>query len=455
MGDIMDFNNKNVLICGMGKSGISAAKLLLRYSANITLQDYKKEYELKNELKEIKDLDINILTGKNPDDIVLNMDLIVLSPGIPTNLNFIKMGKEAGIKIIGEVELAYYFIKGKIIGITGTNGKTTTTSILGDMVSRYSKKTYIVGNIGEPITNKADEMDEDSICVCELSSFQLETIDKFKPYIGAVLNISPDHLDRHITFTDYIHSKENIYKNQTEKDFLILNYDDEFCRKMVPKTKSKVLYFSSKEEVEGIYLKDEYIYINYSNINEKILNIKDIKLVGTHNVENIMVTILIGHLLNIPKDIIRESIVEFKAVEHRMEYVETINNIDFYNDSKGTNPESTIRAIQSVEKPIILIAGGYDKGTSYSKLVENFKDKVKLVVLIGETAKRIENEAKQIGFTNTIRVDSLKDAVNISYENGESGDIILLSPASASWGMFENYEIRGNEFKKYVNELKV
>ena len=445
----MEFYNKNVLVCGIARSGISASLMLKKLGANVTIQDLKLEEDIK-QINTLKDNNINLYLGKNPDnDLIDSIDLMVLSPGVPTDLDFVKYAKTK-IPVISEIELSYLFCRSPIMALTGTNGKTTTVSLIGHILKEY-KKTYVAGNIGTPFSEYALNIEKDSITVLELSSFQLETIKKFKPMIASVLNIKEDHLNRHKTMEEYIKAKERIFENQDENDFLILNYDDMECRKMASKAKAKVLYFSAKEQLKkGTYLKDNYIYIN----DYPFIKIADIKILGSHNMENVMVAILMCLCYKVPMDIIINGLKTFKAVEHRIEYVTTKKGVDYYNDSKGTNPDATIKAINAMKKPIYLIVGGYEKNTDFSPLIQQFKNKVKKAIIIGEVKQRMAKDCDKLNFNDYVIKNSFLDAIEYCYENAKSGECVLLSPACASFDMFKDYEERGNFFKQYVKNLK-
>lgn len=450
----MNFKDKKVLVCGIALSGISAAILLNKMGAFVTLQDIKTEDKIDyNDLQLIKDNNINLYLGKNPDDILYDIDYIIVSPGIPLTLPYIQKAKKLNIPIIGELELGYIFCKSQVIGITGTNGKTTTTTLVSEIIKNFKGKVYTVGNIGIPFTSQVLSINEDDICVAEVSSFQLETIKTFRPNIACVLNITPDHLDRHKTYENYILSKENIFSNQKEDDYLILNYDDKICFDMARKSKSKVIFFSTKEELDrGIFYKKNNIFVKLDQ--EYVISTEKIKVLGLHNIENIIAAIAISECLKIPKNIIIETINNFKGVEHRIEYVTKINNIKFYNDSKGTNVEAAIKSIEAMERPILLIAGGYDKKVSFTEFAKVINKKVKQLVLIGESSDKIIEECNKLGYTNIIKVNTLEEAVKTCYIKAENGDCILLSPACASWDMFKSYEERGNLFKEIVLNLR-
>lgn len=449
----MEFKNKNVLVCGLARSGISASLLLKKLGANVTIQDLKKEDELEN-IDILKNENISLYLGKNPEkDLIDKMDIMVVSPGLPLDLDFVLYAKNK-IKVISEIELSYHICKATIVAITGTNGKTTTTTLVGKIISNY-KKAFIVGNIGIPFSEKALEMEKEDFAICEISSFQLETIHNFRPKVSAVLNITPDHLNRHKTMENYILAKERIFENQEKDDFLILNFEDEICKKMKNKANCNILYFSSKNKIEnGVYLKDNEIFINCFGKNQKFININELNVLGIHNMENIMASILICLCLNIPLEIIKNTLVDFKGVEHRIEFVCNKNGVDYYNDSKGTNVDASIKAILAMKKPIYLIAGGYDKQIDFKEFIKSFEKRVEKLILIGEVKEKIAMQCKEMKFNNFELADSLESAVKICFENAKEGDCVLLSPACASWDMFKNFEERGNLFKLYVENIK-
>ena len=450
----MDFKDKKVLVSGIAKSGISAAILLKKLGADVTVQDAKTEDKLGETAAELKNEGFNMYLGSNPDDIIEDMDILVMSPGVPTDLPFVNKAREKNIPVIGEIELAYLFCKSPVIGITGTNGKTTTTTLVGDICKEYFKNTFVVGNIGNPFADIALETEKDGVVAAELSSFQLETINMFKPKVSAVLNITPDHLNRHHTLENYIEAKERVFENQDENDFCILNYNDEVTRKMADKTNANVIFFSlgGKTE-EGIYSDEKSIYINALGHNEKIVDIDELKILGGHNVENAMAAIGCTAAIGVPLDIIRKVLKEFKAVEHRIEYVATINDIEFYNDSKGTNPDASIKAVEAMKRPICIIAGGYDKGSDFTEWIDTFKGRVKFAAVIGAVKDKITATLDNAGFKNYERADTFEEAIDLCYKNAVPGDCVLLSPACASWDMFKSYEQRGEIFKEYVKKL--
>lgn len=452
----MDLKNKNVLLVGLAKTGVSTIKKLNKLGANIIVNDIKPKEKLEGIIEEIDNLDnIEYVLGKHLENIE-NIDLTIVSPGVPLDLPFIEKIKSKGIKIIGEVELAYKLSKNStFIGITGTNGKTTTTSLVGEMFKKANKDTYIVGNIGNPVIDTVDLIDENSYLVTELSSFQLESIEDFKPKVSTIINITEDHLNRHHTMENYINAKARVFKNQDKTDFTILNYDDSIVRDLGKNSNGNVLYFSIKEEVkQGAYLdKNNNIVIKVDGEELVLMNKSELSLPGNHNLENAMSAILMAYVLNIDTDVIIDTLRTFKGVEHRLEFVTNKDGIMFVNDSKGTNPDSTIKAITSYEKPIVLIAGGYEKQSDFTEMIKYATKNVKALVLLGQTADKIATTAKEHGINNISKVEDMEAAVKKAYEIAESGDVVLLSPACASWDMYPNFEARGLDFKENIYKL--
>ncbi|WP_419742036.1 UDP-N-acetylmuramoyl-L-alanine--D-glutamate ligase [Paraclostridium dentum] len=452
----MDLKNKNVLLVGLAKTGVSTIKKLNKLGANIIVNDIKPKEKLEGIIEEIDNLDnIEYVLGKHLENIE-NIDLTIVSPGVPLDLPFIEKIKSEGIKIIGEVELAYRLSKNPtFIGITGTNGKTTTTSLVGEMFKKANKDTYIVGNIGNPVIDTVDLTNENSYLVTELSSFQLESIEDFKPKVSTIINITEDHLNRHHTMENYINAKARVFKNQDKTDFTILNYDDSIVRDLGKNSNGNVLYFSIKEEVkQGAYLdKNNNIVIKVDGEALVLMNKAELSLPGNHNLENAMSAILMAYVLNIDTDVIIDTLRTFKGVEHRLEFVTNKDGIMFVNDSKGTNPDSTIKAITSYERPIVLIAGGYEKQSDFTEMIKYATKNVKALVLLGQTAEKIETTAKEHGINNISKVENMEAAVKKAYEIAESGDVVLLSPACASWDMYPNFEARGLDFKENIYKL--
>ena len=446
------------IVAGTGKSGISATKLLVNHGVKVYLFDENKDRDIEAIKEKTGDSElVQIELGELGEDALSSSQLMVISPGIPVDAPFTDVVRNAGIPIWSEIELAYHYGKGKIAAITGTNGKTTTTALVGEIVKAHNAKTIVVGNIGIPYTELCDTADDDSDTVAEISSFQLETVIDFHPNVSAILNLTPDHLNRHYTFENYGNVKFSITKNQTMDDVTVLNYDDEHTRAMGEKAKDHchVVYFSRLEKpAGGVYLEDGDIILEDGDKKINVLAIKDLKLMGAHNVENVLAAVGISYYMGVPVDVIRDVATSFKAVAHRIEYVDTVDGVAYYNDSKGTNPDAAIKGIQAMVAPTFLIGGGYDKGSEYDEWIEAFDGKVKWLVLIGQTAQKIADCAKRHGFNSIIFEENLQDAVAYCHENAVDGDAVLLSPACASWGQFDNYEQRGDMFKEYVRSYK-
>jgi len=450
---------RKCLVIGSGISGIGAMTLLHKLGAEIVLYD--------------ANLELAALEEKVPEGIVAkcysgsfekadreneNIDIAVLSPGVPTDIPLVNMLRESGVKIIGEIELGYLAEQGRVVAITGTNGKTTTTTLVGEIMKAHYgvEKTFVVGNIGNPYTLEAMKTAPDTITVGELSSFQLETIENFKPEVSAILNVTPDHLNRHYTMEAYAAAKENIAKNQTQENICVLNFENDYTHQFGNSCPARAVYFSSARELEnGYFLRGEEICKAVDGNTKVLMNIhKDMNLVGICNVENVMAAIAIAEGMQVPMETILKVVKDFKAVEHRIEYVATKGGVDYYNDSKGTNPDAAIQGIKAMSKPTVLIGGGYDKQNEYDEWIECFDNKVKWLVLIGQTREKIAECARKHGFEKIKFADTFEECLQLCTSLAESGDAVLLSPACASWGMFPNYEIRGKMFKDYVNGLE-
>lgn len=446
--------DKKYLVAGSGISGIGAAKLLRKIGAEVILYDGNEKLDEKEIVSKIGDEKVKVVLGELTDEVINSFDVMIISPGIPIDAPFVNRVRELGIEIWGEIELAYRVSKGRVIGITGTNGKTTTTALTGEIMKNYFGSTFVVGNIGIPYTNIAADTEEDSVITAEISSFQLESAVEFHPVVTAVLNVTPDHLNRHYTMENYTNVKMSITKNQLPDEICILNYEDLILRKEALKLKNKVMFFSSRSSLdEGICLNGEDIVFRTGGEEKFICNSHEMKLVGIHNIENVMAAAGIAIVMNVPYDIIRGTIKNFNAVEHRIEYVTTKDGVIYYNDSKGTNTDASIKAIEAMTKPTVLIAGGYDKGSEYDDWFEAFNGKIKKLVLLGATKEKIAATADKHNFKDYIFVENLKEAVEKSAELSEDGDVVLLSPACASWDMFKSYEERGRLYKEYVNNL--
>ena len=436
----MELTGKRVLVYGAGKSGLGAVELLKGIGAVPVLYDEKKVCDIEN-------LDAETLK---------TIDLCVLSPGVPTDLPRVMEIRETGIPIIGEVELAYLAGKGTVLAVTGTNGKTTTTALTGAIMEQSGAETFVVGNIGNAYTGEALKMHDDSVVVAEISSFQLETIKSFRPHVSAILNITPDHLNRHHTMEEYIRVKECITTNQTKDDVCVLNYEDPVLRDFgEQKCPADVFWFSSARELsDGIFLEDGNIRIRRKGTDAILCRTDELLLIGVHNYENVMAAAAIAFSAGVSTEVISKCVRTFRPVAHRIEYAGEKNGVIWYNDSKGTNPDAAIRGIRAMTRPTFLIAGGYDKGSDYGEWIRSFEGRVKTLLLEGATAEKIRESALSNGFPEEriVMCGNMTEAMKYAAEHAEAGDAVLLSPACASWGEFPNYEVRGDVFKKYVQE---
>lgn len=450
---------EKVLVVGTGKSGIAATQLLLRTGKLPVLFDSNAELDKDEILGKLalsgdEKKQVEIVLGDLTEEEKKALSGVVLSPGVPTDTEFVNDLRNRGLLISGEIELAFEQEKGAVLAITGTNGKTTTTTLLGEIMKATGKKTFVVGNIGNPYTLEAEKTDADSVTVAEISSFQLETIHTFRPRVSAILNITPDHLNRHHTMENYVRAKQDITKNQTKEDYCVLNAEDPYTDAFLKECPATVILFSSQRELaDGYFYADECIYKAVQGKKQKLMNIHEMRLLGMHNVENVMAAIAMADAYGADMEVILGVVRDFKAVEHRIEYVKTVRGVDYYNDSKGTNPDAAIKGIGAMVKPTYLIGGGYDKQSEYDEWIESFGGKVRKLVLLGQTREKIADCAKKHGFTDYIFVDDLQQAVDYCAEHAKEGEAVLLSPACASWGMFPNYEVRGKMFKDMVNAL--
>lgn len=450
---------RKCLVVGSGISGIGAMTLLNKLGAKIVLFDEKLSVEeLKQKVPE--GVEATCYSKELSEDTMdaEKIEIAVLSPGVPTDIPMVKLMRKKGIRIIGEIELGYLAEKGRVVAITGTNGKTTTTTLVGEIMKAHfgEENTFVVGNIGNPYTLEVLKTAEDTVTVGEISSFQLETVDTFLPQVSAILNVTPDHLNRHYTMEAYAGAKEKIAQNQTKDQICVLNYENEYTKAFGEKCPAKAVYFSSVRTLEnGYFLQGEEICKAVCGRVEVLLNIHtDMNLVGLCNVENVMAAIAMAEGMQVPMETILKVIKNFKAVEHRIEFVATKGGVDYYNDSKGTNPDAAIQGIRAMSKPTVLIGGGYDKQNEYDEWIEAFGDKVKWLVLIGQTREKIAECARKHGFTSIKMADTFEECLELCTKLAEPGDAVLLSPACASWGMFPNYEVRGKMFKDYVNQLE-
>lgn len=456
----MDFKNKKILIAGMAKSGIACAKVLYEMGADITIYDREQKddfFDISSKLGEDIEYKFNI----DPVNLIDGMDYVILSPGISINQDFAKKAKQNGTKVIGEIELGYLLSKAPIICITGTNGKTTTTALTGAMVENGFKdserKAFVLGNIGTPIVEQAQQTTQKDIIIAEVAGFQLESTEQFRPISCAFLNISQDHLDRFFTMEAYIASKTKMFDNQTDQDFAILNLDDTIVSKMGDLTKANKLFFSTKQKVEnGAFVEGDNIYFSLEGDTVFIIAKDEIFIPGEHNVSNALAAICLAKSIGIPDEAIRETLKTFQGVEHRIEGFFEFDGIKFINDSKGTNPDSTIKAIEAMKAPTVLILGGSNKDSDYLPVFNAFNGIIKKVVALGETRYQILRDAKKANFKDIIICEgSFDEAVKTAIKLCEKGDNLLLSPACASYDMFDNFEQRGKYFKELVKKILV
>ncbi len=448
--------NKKILVVGMGKSGIAATQALLKLGAVVSVYDRKEENKIDIQLIQfLRNKNVACYFGEEPNNTG-DLDMVVISPGVPLDTSFLYKAKEAGAEIIGELEIAYRVGKGKYIAITGTNGKTTTTTLVGEIFKNSGRRTYVVGNVGVAVISKALCTTQEDWLVTETSSFQLETTKYFTPEVSALLNITPDHMDRHKTIENYAQAKAMIFRNQDENQYFVVNYDDDESYQLSKQCKAKVIPFSRKTALElGCFILDGDIVIR----NERgqcidICSEDELKIPGTHNLENALAAAAVSYFAGISPAVIGKTLREFDGVEHRLEFSGEVDGIRFVNDSKGTNPDASIKAIEAMKGNVILIAGGYDKGSEYKEFIKAFQDKVKHLILLGKTAPKIKETAEELGYTNITMAKDMDECVRTGYKLAEPGDTVLLSPACASWDMYTCFEQRGEHFKNCVRDLE-
>ena len=449
----MDLNGKRVLVVGLGKSGVASALFLKARGARVTVSDSKAEELLREEIPALLDQGIVVETGGHGERTFREQDLIVVSPGVPVDAPPLVQARAHGETVIGEIELAARFLPGPLVAITGSNGKTTTTTLAGEIIAAGGFRALVGGNIGTPAISLAENATRESVTVLEVSSFQLETIQTFRPKVSVILNITPDHLDRHRTFEVYTDAKARIFENQTADDFVVLNQDDPTCAELAKRTGSRVFWFSRAKEVQqGAEARDGKIFFRDASGSREIMTVAEIPLKGLHNVENVLAAICVGALMGCAPDRIREAIRNFKAVEHRLEYVATVRGVDYFNDSKATNVDATIKALESFPSNIHIILGGKDKGSDYTVLKNLLHERVKRVYTIGAAAEKIEAQIK--GAADVMHTETLENAIHQAAAVAQPGDVVLLAPACASFDQFKSYEHRGRVFKEVVCSLK-
>lgn len=448
----MEVKGKRVLVVGLGKSGVASALFMESHGARVTVSDAKPEEQLRQEIPALLDRGVIVETGKHGERTFRDQDLIVVSPGVPVEVPQLQQARRLGIPVIGEIELAAKFLQGSIAAITGSNGKTTTTTLTGEIIASGGAKTLVGGNIGTPAISFVEQSSPDSWTVLEVSSFQLETITKFRPRIAAILNVTPDHLDRHGSMKNYTAAKARIFENQTADDKAVLNADDELAASLAKNIKPSVFWFSRKREVErGAFVREGQIIFRDGTSERAIMPVSEITLKGAHNIENVLASVAIGVLAGVSPEKIRRAVRDFKAVEHRLEYVATVRGVQYFNDSKATNVDATIKALESFPGRIHIILGGKDKGSDYTVLNPLLRERVKRVYTIGTAAQKIESQIA--GAAEITASATLENAVRKAAQLAEEGDIVLLAPACASFDQFSSYEHRGRVFKEAVTGL--
>jgi UDP-N-acetylmuramoylalanine--D-glutamate ligase len=447
----MELKDKRVLVVGLGKSGVASALFLKAHGARVAVSDTKSGDELHNEIPVLLDHGITVETGGHGERTFRGQDLIVVSPGVPVDAAPLVQARSLGEAVIGEIELAAQFLPGPIVAITGSNGKTTTTTLTAEILTAGGLSTLVGGNIGTPAISLADRAKHDTVIVLEVSSFQLETIQTFRPKIAVVLNVTPDHLDRHRTLEVYVDAKARIFENQRSDDFAVLNEDDPTCVTMAARAQAQIFWFSRQKEVkQGAWVRDGNILFRDSAGQREIMQVSEIPLKGAHNLENVLAAVCASALMGCAPEKIRQAVRNFKAVEHRLEYVATIRGVDYYNDSKATNVDATIKALESFPANIHLILGGKDKGSDYSVLNDLLRQRVKRVYTIGAAAAKIES---QIQGVEVVHAETLENALRKANAVAQPGDVVLLAPACASFDQFKSYEHRGKVFKEIVRGL--
>ena len=450
----VELKDKRVLVVGLGKSGVASALFLKDRGARVTVSDTKSPDQLRDEIPVLLDHGITVETGGHGERTFRGQDLIVVSPGVPVDAKPLVQARALGEPVIGEIELAAQHLQGPIVAITGSNGKTTTTTLTGEILIAGGLPTLVGGNIGTPAISLVAKAKPETVVVLEVSSFQLETIQTFRPKIAVVLNVTPDHLDRHRTFEAYVDAKARIFENQQASDFAVLNEDDETCRTMGERTRAQVFWFSRKKEVkQGAWVRDGQIMFRDGRGQFEVMLVSEIPLKGAHNVENVLAGVCGGMLMGCKAELTRKAVREFKAVEHRLEYVATVKGVEYYDDSKATNVDATIKALESFPANIHLILGGKDKGSDYTVLNDLLRHRVKRVYTIGAAAEKIESHIK--GAAEIVHAETLDNAVRRAAAVAKAGDIVLLAPACASFDQFQSYNHRGRVFKEVVHSLEV
>lgn len=450
----MLFKDQNIMVIGLARSGLAAIKVLAKRGARLTAYDAKSEAELENEIAPLQAMGVSVFAGTYPP-ISQAIDLLVVSPGVPLEIEPIQAAIKLGIKVISELELAFLLKSDQLemLAVTGTNGKTTTTTLLEQILCEEGRHAVAGGNIGVALCELVDQMQEGYISV-EASSFQLETTSSFRPHVAGILNITPDHLDRHKTMASYMAAKSKIFAQQTDEDYLVLNYEDQLVRQMASLAPSQIIYFSTDRQLEeGVFVSRQSIQIKWRGEDFTLMPVAEIRLRGKHNLENILCAVAMAWIDGVSPSHIAIVLRNFAGVRHRLEEVACHNEILYINDSKGTNPDATIKALCAFDRPVVLIAGGRPKGGSYQEVAAVISQRVKALVLLGEAKELIKSAVMETGYRNIYEVEDFPAAVYKAHQLAEPGDVVLLSPACASWDMFPSYEHRGDLFCELITSI--
>ncbi len=452
----MQFRDKKVLVVGAGKSGLAVSRFLTDKKAEVTLTDAAKPAYLGRELERLASEGVDLFLGGYPAVNRAGFELVVMSPGVPLTTEPAREAAESGIPVIGELELAYHFTKAPVVAITGTNGKTTTTALLGEIFKDGGFKTLVGGNIGLPLVTEVENYGPGDIIVAEVSSFQLETTVAFKPKVAVILNLTPDHLDRHGTMENYASAKARIFANQGKDDFTVLNYDDPLTAALGSESRAGTVYFSRCRILEagGVYVRDNMIMANINGSNEAICSCNELGIPGAHNLENALAAVAAAKAAGVGNAALARTLKKFKGVPHRLEFIAEINGVKYINDSKGTNPDAAIKALEAFTEPVVLIAGGKSKGSDFSDFAAKVRERARVLIVLGECAGIIADSFKSGGVEQLLFAGDFDEAVYLAHRNARPGEIVLLSPACASWDMFPSYEERGNLFKELVLKIK-
>ncbi|NPV72709.1 MAG: UDP-N-acetylmuramoyl-L-alanine--D-glutamate ligase [Pelotomaculum sp.] len=452
---LKDFTRKKVLVIGAGRSGLAVSRFLVKKGASVVLADAGKPDYPDGELEDLTAAGVELSLGGYPAVGKESVDLVVVSPGVPLTVEPVRAAVREGIPVTGELELAYYFTRSPIVAVTGTNGKTTTTTLIGEIFKDAGMNTLVGGNIGSPLIAEVERYGPNDVIVAEVSSFQLETASTFRPKVGVVLNITPDHLDRHGTMGNYAATKARMFANQGPGDFAVLNCDDPLAASLKAGVRSRVIFFSRRKELkEGVWVSGGMIVASLNGHREVVCRSDELGLPGAHNLENALAAVAAAKAMGIESLSLAGTLRRFKGVAHRLEFVAEIDGVRYINDSKGTNPDAAIKALESYGEPIVLIAGGKNKGSDFREFARKVKEKAKVLVVLGQSAGLIAEAARAEGFENILYADGFREAVLLARRVARPGDIVLLSPACASWDMFKSFEERGDLFKEIVLSLK-